>query len=62
LIKTDPPGYYDIRTDKKAFETLAAFRREAGRDAVEIADFTENFVRGEQTLKSKIPTLKIEYG
>jgi len=51
---------YDIRTDKTAFEKIARLRGSNGR-AAEAADIRDNFVRGEEVLRSKVPTLKVEY-
>ncbi len=53
--------FYDIRTDKTAAETLLSFRRTAGRDAVQNADFRDRFVAAEARLRQTVPTLKIEY-
>lgn len=52
---------YDIRTDKTAFEKLAAFRATLNRTASQTADMRETMVRGEKTLRQTVPTLKIEY-
>jgi subtilisin-like proprotein convertase family protein len=52
---------YDIRTDKTKAETIIGFRQDLGRDAVAIADARDRFVTGEQLLREKVPTLKIEY-
>ena len=52
---------YDIRTDKSAAETLEGFRQSSSRDAVAIADIRDNFVRGESSLRSRVPTLKVDY-
>lgn len=52
---------YDIRTDKTAFEKLAAFRGTLNRSASEVADVRDDLVRGEDALRSEVPTLKIEY-
>ncbi len=52
---------YDIRTDKKAFEKLAGFRRTANKSAATVADARDAFVAGEAELKRKVPTLKVEY-
>jgi hypothetical protein len=52
---------YDIRADKSAFEKLAQFRGAAGKDSAMVADIRANFVRGEELLKAKVPTLKVEY-
>ncbi len=58
--EADLPNY-DIRTDKAAFDKIAAFRSGLGRNASQIADAREAFVRGENALKQRVPTLKIEY-
>ena len=52
---------YDIRADKKAFERIAAFRQAQNKTAAAIADLRSSFVAGEELLRSKVPTLKIEY-
>lgn len=52
---------YDIRSDKNAYETVAGFRQTASRNAAEVADIRASFVRGEESLKMSVPTLKIEY-
>ena len=53
---------YDIRSDKGAYEKLAAFRNALNRSASELADQRDDLVRGEAALKTKIPNLTIEYG
>ena len=58
--KADLPNY-DIRSDKGAFEKMASFRSSLNRSAVEVADVRDSFVRAESKLKSKVPTLKIDY-
>ncbi|CAN5645254.1 hypothetical protein BH20ACI4_BH20ACI4_08000 [soil metagenome] len=52
---------YDIRADKSAFEKLAGFRASSGKDASLVADIRQSFVDGENALKTKVPTLKVEY-
>lgn len=52
---------YDIREDKNAYETLTKFRQDIGTNAIAIADMRDNFVRGENELRSRVPTLKVEY-
>lgn len=52
---------YDIRTDKQAFEKLAAFRGTLNRSASDVADQRDDLIRGEAALKSKVPSLKVEY-
>ncbi|MEP6903106.1 MAG: M36 family metallopeptidase, partial [Actinomycetota bacterium] len=52
---------YDIRADKSAFEKIAQFRRSQNKDAVAVADLRNGFVTGEESLKARIPTLKVEY-
>ncbi|MCC6327757.1 MAG: M36 family metallopeptidase [Acidobacteria bacterium] len=52
---------YDIRADKSAFEKLAAYRGSLNRSASQVADERDELVRGEDKLKAKVPTLKIEY-
>ncbi len=52
---------YDVRNDKTQAETLLAFRQEAKKNAVEIADLHDKFVAAETALRRKVPTLKVEY-
>lgn len=52
---------YDIRTDKTAYEKLASFRTNLGRDASATADVRDDFARAAAKLKAKVPTLKVEY-
>jgi len=54
-------SYFDIRTDKNSVEVLDGFRQAQGRSAVELADQRDAFVSGEESLKQKVPTLKVEY-
>ncbi len=52
---------YDIRSDKTAFDKIAAFRSSQGKNASQIADAREAFVRGENVLRQNVQTLKVEY-
>ena len=52
---------YDIRADKSAYKRLAGFRQSSGKDASAVADIRQSFVDGENALKTKVPTLKVEY-
>ncbi len=52
---------YDIRTDKSAFEKLAGFRQAQSKNAAQVADIRGAFIAGEESLRSKVPTLKVEY-
>ncbi len=52
---------YDIRADKSAHEKIAGFRQTQNRDAAVIADIRSEFVSGEELLRTKVPTLKVEY-
>jgi hypothetical protein len=52
---------YDIRADKSANEKIAGFRQTQNKDAVAIADIRSSFVSGENVLRTKVPTLKVEY-
>src|SRR3954447_12216192 len=47
---------YDIRTDKTAVDKLVAFRTATGRNASQIADARDAFVRGENALRQRVPT------
>lgn len=52
---------YDIREDKERLDDLAMFRNKVGKSAVDVADTRERFVRGEERLKTELPTAKVEY-
>lgn len=52
---------YDIRTDKSAFETIAAYRSRSAASASQIADFRDQLVRSESSLQKTVPNLKVEY-
>ncbi len=54
---------FDIRAEKsdEARETLLKFREAIGKDSAMVADIREGFVRGENELRLRVPTLKIEY-
>src|SRR5688500_16646280 len=52
---------YDIRSDKSAYQKLAAFRDSSGTNAAAVADIRQSFVYGEDALRVRVPTLKIEY-
>ena len=61
--ESNDPGLpnYDIRSDKTAIDKIAAFRMSQGKNASQIADARDAFVRGENALRQRVPTLKIEY-
>jgi len=52
---------YDIRADKSANEKIAGFRQAQNKDAAAVADIRTNFVSGEDLLRTKVPSLKVEY-
>jgi subtilisin-like proprotein convertase family protein len=57
---------FDIREDANgkdsvAVNALESFRGSAGKDAATIADIRDTFKRGEESLRSRVPTLKVEY-
>ncbi len=54
---------FDIREDtgKSSSEQLMRFREAAGKDAAAVADIRQEFVRGEEALRQRVPTLKVEY-
>ena len=54
---------YDIRENKTrdVVEFLTGARESAGRDASAVADLRQNFVSGEADLRTRVPSLKIEY-
>ena len=58
---TEEIGYFDIRADKKSAEVLNDFRAAQGGNAVQTADQRDAFVRGENSLKQRVPSLKVEY-
>jgi hypothetical protein len=52
---------YDIRADKAAVEKIVGYRRAQNKDAALVADIRGEFVTGEELLRSRVPTLKVEY-
>ena len=52
---------YDIRTDKSAYQIITDYRSSAGRSSSSIADLRDGMVRGEASLKQRVPTLKLVY-
>jgi hypothetical protein len=61
-VSQDPElANYDIRSDKSAYQKLAAFRDSSGTSAAAVADIRQSFVNGEDALRLRVPTLKIEY-
>jgi hypothetical protein len=52
---------YDIRADKSAIEKINGFRQAQNKDAALVADIRSAFVSGEELLRTKVPTLKVEY-
>ena len=54
---------YDIRTDKSsvAREAIAGFRASAGKNSQAIAAERKEFVEGENQLRARVPSLKVEY-
>jgi hypothetical protein len=52
---------YDVREDKEAAEFLSKARDISGKSASLVADLRDNFVRGEDQLKARVPSLKVEY-
>ncbi len=54
---------FDIRNSKveNREEFFSAARQAVGKSASDIADFREGFVRGEEDLRTRVPSLKIEY-
>ncbi len=59
--KKQPQPNYDIRLDKHAIDAIAAFRGRSGKGAYDVADSRDKMVRGEERLRQKVPTLKVEY-
>ncbi|MEO6590197.1 MAG: M36 family metallopeptidase [Pyrinomonadaceae bacterium] len=54
---------FDIRENKSdtTSDSLMKFRQSVGKDASAIADIQQSFVNGENELRTRIPTLKVEY-
>ncbi|MEJ7623222.1 MAG: M36 family metallopeptidase [Pyrinomonadaceae bacterium] len=52
---------YDIRLEKNSGDSLARFRGRSGRNLAQIAELRATMLAGEQSLRQRIPTLKIEY-
>ncbi|MBP9664776.1 MAG: hypothetical protein KBD94_09145, partial [Pyrinomonadaceae bacterium] len=53
--------YYDIRSDADATGFLAQARAGTATDAARVADIRDRFVRGEVSLRARVPKLKVEY-
>ncbi len=51
---------FDIRTSKEHADTRMDFRQ-AAQSAVSTADLRDGFVRGEEKLREKVPTLVVDY-
>src|SRR3954447_17996005 len=49
---------YDIRMDKQAMDKVVSFRSSLAREASQVADIRDAFVRGESALRQRVPTLK----
>ncbi len=53
---------FDIReAPTKVEDVLMGFRASANKNASAIADIRDGFVRGEEELRGRVPTLKVEY-
>ncbi len=52
---------YDIREDRSKEAEMLGFRQRLGKDSAIVADFRDGFVRGEESLRSRVPSLKVEY-
>lgn len=55
---------YDIRENQKSpevEEALLKYRDTAGKTASFVADVRDGFVRGEESLKTRVPSLEVEY-
>src|SRR5688500_17559204 len=54
---------YDIRTEKsrEVADFLNSARQSLGKDAAVVANARDNFVRGEDDLRTRVPSLKVEY-
>src|SRR5215203_3315067 len=54
---------YDIRTDNsdETTDVLMRFRQAANKTAVTVASLRDDFVAGEESLRQKVPSLKVEY-
>src|SRR4051812_36647206 len=55
--------FYDIREAKasEVGDRMVSYRQSAGKSASEVADIRDAFVRGEEQLRSRVPTLQVEY-
>ena len=47
--------------DKSSFDKIAAYRTAVVKTAAQIADMRDEFVNGEDALRQRVPTLKVEY-
>ena len=58
--ETGTPNY-DIRLDKAAFNKMASLRGRSNFHASEVADLRDGFVKGEEKLRGRVNSLKVEY-
>lgn len=58
--REDLPNY-DIRMQKSDYQKIATLRDSQNVQASKVADVRDSFVRGEEKLRQRIPSLKIEY-
>ncbi|MBV6497282.1 MAG: hypothetical protein DYH05_01715 [Acidobacteria bacterium ACB1] len=55
------PKMWDIRESKEGQAELAAIRDRAGKGEALVSNIRENFKRGENLLRDRMPSVKIEY-
>jgi hypothetical protein len=65
MTRSHEPGLenYDIRSadSREAESALLAYRDASGKTASVVADVRDGFVRGEEALRTRVSTLKVEY-
>jgi hypothetical protein len=52
---------YDIRNDKASAAKLGTYRSSLGKTTALVTNIRDGFARGEESLRDRVPTLKIEY-
>jgi len=63
-VSADPAlPNFDIREQqtKEVSTAFAGYRQASGKDASIVADVKDNFVKGENDLRARVPSLKIDY-
>ena len=64
ITQSNNPDFpnYDIRLDKSAAEKIESFRLASGKNSLSISNDRQKMAAGEENLRRRVPTLKVEYG